>query len=1405
MLKKTLIILFLGLLSTNCTKKLDETLDFPYEEEFDDICDKEIPLEIDEYVNHYTFREFNQNLQESNTLQIDNMIFEYTTHLENLKAYVAKLEEIKAADIVDSNLSNSSETFVITKIFKIASEISLVIGGAQQTPAFPKSHEVYGQKNLNFFLKKFEYLFNSDNNKFMYQSRAFVENQIDSDTENVGNYYFDQELCNLLDLIIPVVKFYLQKDSEDKYVIDGLDEKKSDLVKQFFREYFQMKRTNLTCSHEGGFLQEFLNLFFSPEEVTLLLEDKKLNNITGPKFNTNMVQKDNSSSFNIYKMDKNFIDIKKNIFSLDLPTIRQYTEHPSHFSYPFMLFLDNLYVRVYDSVDPEDDSTNAKENKAQTALRLTRLIYKLYIYARNIDLIDKDFPKETEPILKVLLELIMGPTFKKTENPDDEFEPNLEEVNTTKQEIRNNFLPLLPLLNGEDPEEDVLDQELEQKSPLKRSPSYIDKNGPAIFDILKNFGQISDINILMNNHNIPSRMQDDIRKNNVSIVLADIGEAFQKKFKNKKDDDKTESSNEIDESEEDSEDDALPASKEDEEIENLIKVVVVNKRPKKTMATRGIPNRPIEREDTENVGIIEKTLVDQLVDKIETNTNDPVKEKKWRKFILKFITKLNQKIEVDQDIWFNINNKLLNIMKQSIHSVDGFFKLFEWALSRKESFFPSFKENFDYGDDQELQEYQQQINNEKYVFNVDNVLFVILAKEKQHNKQMEMIDQNEQTHTTAWFTKFHNLSYSEFLNQHILRGPFFFDRFHSFEFFFEVVDIFKLFDNITVKSSEEQDRYGEIFLNLYRFILDVREDISEEGKDAPLDYIVYLLKDCLNYTFLRETPSKFDRSMKFCTQSYRNYAEIIWFIKYYGYSINDEELTDQYAIEEFWSLKEEDVKTRFFLVETSPFIIYINKITTNHLNILCEHNASEQICLESNMYVNAIDNLSNSSYNFESFDRVVFEPFKAQMGEKKYVLWNVLETVHRYDKNTFQKFLVSFDRDNKNNEKTLDFIRFLQIEENDHNWLINYMKYNFALYTLKYRALERAVRWVFDNNQLQKYLFDVHLFNYHGATDEHQVFHFRNIGIFLYFAHSAANYEKLSRYISQQGWLILLFKNGDYEEHDKLLNLSQEIHWVDLSEEKADEDNAEILFKFLHSQRPVDAQNAVGVKLLKEEEPLTDKLQAKKEERNSRFANRKNKKKNLKIKKKDTTKVKESSEEDDAMIDESLLKKKIEDRIRITVNRNSNTETLKQNEAEQIKIGLLNGGNEDSELVWSQEFMFEDTEGNFLGQNLIDNVEVEETEVGRMAEFKKLVDMAKQNGVEVPQHLQDGKSLDGKDIEWLSTNFALSNVQSTQNNQEFAQYLKKYVNSKDNFSIKVISQEVELTDQEKMDLKKKII
>ena len=61
MLKKTFIILLIGLLSTTCKKKEDETTAFPYEEEFEDICDREILLEIDMYVNSSNFKDLDQN------------------------------------------------------------------------------------------------------------------------------------------------------------------------------------------------------------------------------------------------------------------------------------------------------------------------------------------------------------------------------------------------------------------------------------------------------------------------------------------------------------------------------------------------------------------------------------------------------------------------------------------------------------------------------------------------------------------------------------------------------------------------------------------------------------------------------------------------------------------------------------------------------------------------------------------------------------------------------------------------------------------------------------------------------------------------------------------------------------------------------------------------------------------------------------------------------------------------------------------------------------------------------------------------------------------------------------------------------------------------------------------------
>ena len=74
-----------------------------------------------------------------------------------------------------------------------------------------------------------------------------------------------------------------------------------------------------------------------------------------------------------------------------------------------------------------------------------------------------------------------------------------------------------------------------------------------------------------------------------------------------------------------------------------------------------------------------------------------------------------------------------------------------------------------------------------------------------------------------------------------------------------------------------------------------------------------------------------------------------------GDSNNEEELRDADAIESFWTVPEE----KLFLVETSPFIIYMTKIEDNHMRYLCEDNETQQICLEALMFESSLDNLAD--------------------------------------------------------------------------------------------------------------------------------------------------------------------------------------------------------------------------------------------------------------------------------------------------------------------------------------------------------------------------------------------------------------------------------------------------------------
>ena len=1372
-----LIIIFLGLISTNCGGTEEETQIFPYSVELDDICDKTVLTEITQYIDHYTFREFHTHMKASNDLDVNQMITSYNAHVAELVKYVQELQNIQAEDIIQDRLERSSEGYVITKIFRIAVEVSKIISGsAPESPLFPEEVMEFGNRRKEFFLKKLEFFFNKSPQNFLTEVKIFTFNE--GEKEREGEVYFNGELCRMLDYVIPVVQFYLSKVDESNYVIDQLADKDREMLIEFFQNFFAYNRENLTCDSEN-FVKEFLELFFEGEDLRILLEDIPLPNIDNNAFLTNLTTDDDTVAKNIHKMDKNFMDIKKKLYRLDLPTIKEYKEHPHHYSQQFIQYLDEVYVKIYDIYkgDGITDAINMEKKAKHTALRLTRLLYKLYIYARAIDVPDeekigKDFPKEKEPILEFLLKLIMGPVFQinKLNNDDDE---TLGNVNLTKQDVRNDFIALIPILNEEEPETGVLDfeKQLEDDLPeLKpRRKTFVDKNAIKVFDVLKNFGQISNLNKLMKGHVLPEELQDNIRKNTVNIALTKVDDKITGKFNNRKPRSGSEESNED--------------SEMSSEIDDLVNIVVVKKRKPKNTAVRSINPNFKKTESSEEADEIEDTLVDQLVDKIETNVNDPETEKHWRKFILKFVTKLNVQKNIGEHMWFKINSKLLNIMKQRIHSVDGFFKLFEWALSRgnSHSFFPDYKDNFHVQDPEEEALYKEQIQNEKMVSMIDNVLFVVMAKETETGKDIEDLQESEKPHTTAWFQKFHGKSYTNFLNENILNGPFFYDRFHSFEFFFEVVDIFRAFDNVSVSTAEERDRYGEIFLNLYKFVLDVREELNESLEDDPIEFLLYMLDECVVSSYGREEPSKFDVENKFCNQSYKNYMEIIWFLKYYSYEKNDEN-ENLKEIEAFWTLPIDGM----FLVETSPFVIYMNKAGNREMMMnLCTFKnkigGDMQLCLEYEMFQLALETLSGSGYSFSTFNSKVFEPYKVRLDDRKYILWNVLEAVHRYDKNTFQTFLVSFDRDDNDHKKTTDLIKFLEIDEKtDDIWFIYYMKYNFGLYTVQYRALEHAVEFVYENDLLEKYLFDLHKFNYHGYSDEHQVFHFRNIGIFLYFAHSNENYEKLAHYIRKQGWLILLFKNGEFSSHDKLLHDSKYVNWVDRTEDNADQINADLLYNFLEAEKPkMQIAKDIGVKIRKpKEKPQSAK------DRMARFKNRKNKKQ-------------EKSDSNEMITEDSIVKKmkdNIAQKVRVT-RETVNVEKVKAQKNEAIEVTLRNAGrqNSHSQMLWNIDMLNMDGENSneeFADQDLIDNVQTTEENVVVWQEVSDLVEADKLGSVKIPQGMDKEEA-----TEFLSEHFKLSNASSIEQNAKMTQYLNNYLNSDNSLTITVA--EVEVNDNKR--------
>lgn len=53
-----------------------------------------------------------------------------------------------------------------------------------------------------------------------------------------------------------------------------------------------------------------------------------------------------------------------------------------------------------------------------------------------------------------------------------------------------------------------------------------------------------------------------------------------------------------------------------------------------------------------------------------------------------------------------------------------------------------------------------------------------------------------------------------------------------------MIEIFHLFDNVSIHTDELEDMYGNLFINIYRFLLDVREDMTEEVS-SPIDFSIY--------------------------------------------------------------------------------------------------------------------------------------------------------------------------------------------------------------------------------------------------------------------------------------------------------------------------------------------------------------------------------------------------------------------------------------------------------------------------------------------------------------------------------------------------------------------------------------
>ncbi len=744
--------------------------------ELEDICDETIISKPSQYVEGNLFRTFKLEMVNENKIQKHNLApqieFKYADHISEIESYLTKLKEVQEKRILNSNIKLSSENYYRSKILALAQALNSFMDDVSndipeilapekfyrlEDDSYPKYYLENLERDFKLMNDHFEVLYFTEHISFTEDLKQFAYSEIDRVSETIVDedkdidqplervhLYFREELCDLLTLLPELVNYSVKNDLEDQS-LEVFRHK--DKLQKFYKIFIDFNRSDLKCEQsEEKFIEEFLKIIHKNENIESIQKTgAKDRDFINDQFFKNIADVKDTKDFpKTVNFDNNMTHLHKNIKKIDLPFYRELDQHKRHYSHDFLMMLDD----IHDKNQQKDD--------------LLKNIYKLYVIARNSDEIPHDFSTDKIEILKKLMEILNSDKFNpEKDSVDDEIPHN---------DLRQVYEPIVALMNEQIKNEDTVydifkEQDDNNENVVLQKMKDFHKDEGNVKAFIEKFKSVIPAEIL-------NRHKKEVLQKEVNY-LEDIIEM------------------ELDlSSEEDPED--LLQKEDDPIVERLIR-----KTPRKQGAASPVENIIESIFEVDDNDKVTERSIDTLLDKIDKPDRkgeiNPKKQKLMKKLVVGIIKRMPSNIK-KPELWKKINVKLIERLMPNVNNVEGFYKLLRWTLRRptKEFFYP-YDDNLNEPDtpkEKKLKKiYNKIIEKQTYLMNVDNTLFVVNIKRDHDHLGRE---------TMAYYERLlhKNNNYVDFYNNEILASEKFFLNFHKFEFFFEILKVFHLFDKV---------------------------------------------------------------------------------------------------------------------------------------------------------------------------------------------------------------------------------------------------------------------------------------------------------------------------------------------------------------------------------------------------------------------------------------------------------------------------------------------------------------------------------------------------------------------------------------------------------------------------------